>query len=126
MSNTNDKNLMQVSQNTIWNKIKEFFNKLFNHTKQNTNTSITNESNSKKEDNVDIISNFNDLIKVNETEESKLLKLLRLYRSGKIKEEDLTQEEIKKLCDLYDKQIKHMEEKNKNEMEELIKLKKEN
>ena len=36
-----------------------------------------------------------------ENEETKLLKLQKQYRSGEIKEEELTQEQVNSLCALY-------------------------
>ena len=47
-----------------------------------------------------------------EDEETKLLKLQKQYRSGEIKEEDLTEEQIKSLNKLYDKQITNLKKSN--------------
>ena len=47
-----------------------------------------------------------------EDEETKLLKLQKQYRSGKIKGEELTEEQINALSELYDKQIAKLKETN--------------
>ena len=47
-----------------------------------------------------------------ENEETKLLKLQKQYRSGEIKEEELTEEQVNSLCALYDKQIEKLRESN--------------
>lgn len=52
-------------------------------------------------------------------EEEDLLELQKRYESGKLKEEDLSKEEIEALKKLYKKQI---EEKNKNLEEYKIKI----
>ena len=48
----------------------------------------------------------------NRDEETKLLKLQKQYRSGKIKGEELTEEQINALSELYDKQIAKLKETN--------------
>ncbi len=52
---------------------------------------------------------FKQTIKNIEDENTKLLKLQRQYRNGEVKEEELTQVQIKSLCDLYDKQIEALQ-----------------
>ena len=47
-----------------------------------------------------------------EDEETKLLKLQKQYRSGEIKEEDLTEEQVNSLCLLYDNQIARLKKSN--------------
>ena len=98
-NNENDKSLSTINENDVFSKIKNFFKRIFGTEKQDT--SIMQENiEVKKEKN-----SFEESIRVVENEETKLLKLQKLYRSGKIKEKDLTQEQVVSLCELYDKQI---------------------
>ena len=53
----------------------------------------------------------NQLLEI-EDEETKLLNLQKQYRSGEIKEEDLTKEQVTSLCELYDKQIEKLRKSN--------------
>ena len=55
-----------------------------------------------------------------ENEETKLLKLQKQYRSGEIKEEELTQEQVNSLCALYDKQIANLKKSNEIRKQKLL------
>lgn len=117
---TQEKLLMQANENSIFYKIKRFFRNLFHKEKIIVNTSLIEkevEIENKK-------SSFIESIKNIEDEETKLLKLQKQYRSGEIKEEDLTQEQIKALCDLYDKQIDKLRKENKIIKQKLLEYKK--
>ena len=52
----------------------------------------------------------------------KLLKLQKQYRSGEIKEEELTQEQVNSLCALYDKQIANLKKSNEIRKQKLCEL----
>lgn len=97
--NTQEKNLIEKKENSFFGKIKTFFRNLFGKN-NNENTVAETENNNAKENN-----DFKEYIKMTEDEETKLLELQRKYRNGEIKEDDLTDEQIDDLCDLYDKQI---------------------
>ena len=106
---THEKSLVEVNENSIFYKIKTFFKNLF-HKGNNINIiqetrDITIENESKK-------NAFMEEIRKVEDEETKLLKLQEQYRSGEIKEEDLTEEQIKSLNKLYDKQITNLKKSN--------------
>ena len=58
------------------------------------------------------ITTFLESIKNIENEETKLLKLQEQYRSGKIREEELSKEQVDMLCALYDKQISQLRKSN--------------
>ena len=57
-----------------------------------------------------------------ENEETQLINLQKRYRKGEIKEEDLTEEQVKKLCDLYDKQIENLQKSNSIRKENILKF----
>jgi len=106
--NTQEKSLIQVNENSIFYKIKRFFRNLFNKEEIIVNTPPVEEK--VEVDNKE--SAFIESIKNIEDEETKLLKLQKQYRSGEIKEEDLTKEQVTSLCDLYDKQIEKLKKSN--------------
>lgn len=55
-----------------------------------------------------------------ENEDIKILKLQEQYRNGSMKEEEMTKEQITKLCDLYDKQIAELEKSNNYRKQKLL------
>lgn len=63
---------------------------------------------------------FESYVKKVEDEETKLLKLQAEYRSGKIKEEDLTEAQVEQLCALYDRQIEALRKSNRMRMQKLL------
>ncbi len=114
---THEKSLVEVNENNIFYKIKTFFKNLF-HKGNNINIiqetrDITIENESKK-------NAFMEEITKVEDEETKLLKLQKQYRSGEIKEEDLTEEQIKSLNKLYDKQITNLKKSNEIRKQKLL------
>ena len=117
--NTQDKSLVQINENSIFYKIKKFFRSLFceknsnvESTKVIEKTTINNQKSNK--------SSFIEEIKNVENEETKLLKLQKQYRCGKIKEEELTEEQVKSLCALYDKQINNLKKSNEIRKQKLL------
>lgn len=122
--NTQEKSLVQVNKNGILYKIKKFFKNLFN---KNTNT--TNNYNIIEETESLVASenkknSFMESIKNIEDEETKLLKLQKKFRSGEIKEEELTEEQVKSLCELYDKQIANLRKSNEIRKQKLLEYRK--
>ena len=119
--NKSEKSLEVIKANHIWTKIKQFFNSFFVKEKKNNYDSIQLsdievENNIQKDKFIENIKNIED-------EEIKLLKLQQQYRSGEIKEEELTEMQMKSLCDLYDKQIQNLQKSNENRRERIKKLK---
>ena len=118
--NTQEKSLVQVNENGIFYKIKKFFRNLFNSNANTTNnyaivkeTESLVESENKK-------NSFMESIKNIEDEETKLLKLQKQYRSGEIKEEELSEEQINSLCKLYDRQIANLKKSNEIRKQKLL------
>lgn len=111
--NTQEKSLVKVNEKNIFYKIKIFFRSLFYKTNNNvesinvTETTTINNQESTK-------SSFMEEIRTIGNEETKLLKLQKKFRSGEIKEEELSDEQVNSLCALYDKQIANL--KNSNEI----------
>ena len=122
--NTQEKSLVQVNKNGILYKIKKFFKNLFNK-----NTNITNNYDIIKENESLVASenkkkSFMESIKNIEDEETLLLKLQKKYRSGEIKEEELKEEQVKSLCELYDKQIANLRKSNEIRKQKLLEYRK--
>lgn len=115
--NTQEKSLVQVNKNSIFYKINRFFKNLFskNATIEETKNRVENEN--KK-------SSFMEEIRKIENEETELLKLQKQYRSGEIKEEDMTKEQVKSLCDLYDKQNAELRKSNEIRKQRLLEYRK--
>lgn len=122
--NTQEKSLIQVNENSIFYKIKSFFKNLF---KKNNNT-IDNysviEEKDRSEKNSNKKDSFLENIKNIENEETKSLKIQKQYRSGEIKEEELTEEQVKSLCELYDKQIANLRKSNEIRKQKLLEYRK--
>lgn len=57
-------------------------------------------------------------------EDIKILKLQEQYKNGCIKEEEMSKEQITKLCDLYDKQISELEKSNNYRKQKLLEYRK--
>ena len=110
--NTQEKSLVQVNENSIFYKIKKFFRNLFHKDIEFESNVIVEENISNNIENETKKSAFIESIKNIEDEETKLLKLQKQYRSGEIKEEELTQEQVNSLCALYDKQIANLKKSN--------------
>lgn len=118
--NTQEKNLIEKNEKSIFGRIKNFFKKLFNK-KENAvvNETVEESSASVKENN-----EFKEYIKMTEDEETKLLELQARYRRGEIGQNDLTEEQIDALCDLYDKQIEELNKSIKIKEEKIAEHKK--
>ena len=117
--NTQEKSLVQVNENGIFYKIKSFFKNLFNRNNTANNYAIVKEDKSIVESE-NTKNAFMESIKNIENEETKLLKLQKQYRSGEIKEEELTQEQVNSLCALYDRQIANLKKSNEIRKQKLL------
>ena len=118
--NTQEKLLVQVNKKSIFYKIKSSFKNLFHKNieieKNNINEKNT-DNNIKIEEKK---SEFLESIKNIENEETKLLELQKQYRNGEIKEENLTEEQKKTICALYDKQIESLRKSNEYRKQKLL------
>lgn len=117
--NTQEKNLIEKNEKSIFGRIKNFFRKLFNKKENVVNETVEESSASVKENN-----EFKEYIKMTEDEETKLLELQARYRRGEIGQNDLTEDQIDALCDLYDKQIEELKKSIKIKEEKINEHKK--
>lgn len=103
--NTQEKNLVEKTKKGIFTKIKKFLKKLFNKNSENTNNEKFVEEIIQVKEN----SLFKENLKRTEDDETRLLELQRRYRRGEIAENDLTDDEVDALCELYDRQIEELQ-----------------
>ena len=118
--NTQEKSLVQVHENGIFNKIKNFFKNLFNRNNNTTNNYAIAKEDKSIVESENTKNTFMESVKNIENEETKLLKLQKQYRSGEIKEDELTQEQVSSLCALYDKQIANLKKSNEIRKQKLL------
>ena len=119
-----EKSLMVVNEKSILYKIKTFFLRLFKKNEIVENVSQTSIESNQKQVNDIKKDTFLESIKKIENEETKLLKLQKQYRSGEIKEADMTKEQVKSLCKLYDKQIFNLRKSNEMRKQKLLEYRK--
>ena len=119
-----DKELVLINEHNIFCRIRNFFRNLFKKRKNNSDNTLEdiNKDNAIKE--VENKTKFKEYIKNIENEETILLELQRQYRTGEIKEEDLTMEQVISLCKLYDKQIEELRKINQIKRQKLLRYKK--
>lgn len=114
-----NRQLIKSNNEGIFNKLKRYFNKLFNkdYNKEKEIKEITevgiNTLNKDKE--------LKFLKSVKNIQDKELLELQNQYHIGKIKTEDLTDKQILALCELYDRQIADLEKSNKMRKNKLLK-----
>ena len=120
--NTQEKNLIEKNERSLVDKIKGFLKKLFTKKQNETKCDIVNEVINEKEES----NNFKEYIKKTETEETKLLELQRKYHNKELDENELTEEQIDALCDLYDRQIAELEKTIELKEQKLAEYKKKN
>lgn len=113
--------LMLVNEN-IFTKIKNYLKKLFKQQIikdckiENTDNILENQEEIKD-------SIFVQSIKIEETEEQKLLQLQKLIREKKITENDLSEEEKNKLRKLYNSQIEDLRKSILQKRNKIMKIK---
>ncbi len=107
---------------SIFTKIKNFFKNLFG---QQTieNYELKNSENIVEDKGEIRNSIFSENIKVEETEEQKLLRLQRLIREKRLSENDLSVEEKQKLRDLYNSQIQNLRNSILQKRNKIMKIK---
>ena len=121
--NTDEKSLIKINENSIFHKIKQFFKNLFHKNESAVNDIPAEASNVIRSDK-DKRNSFMEEIKKIEDEETLLLELQKKYRTGEIKEEDLTDEQVNSLCKLYDKQISNLRKSNEIRKQKILEYKK--
>ena len=118
--NTQEKNLIEKNEKNIFEKIKNFFRKIFSKKQKSTENEVNEDILVEAEKSY----SFRDYIKRTENDDTELFELQRRYRRGEIADSDLTQEQINSLCMLYDKQIEDLKRSIKSKEQQVAKYKK--
>lgn len=112
MKKTKEESLTNVNKQGLMYKIKKFFQKIINNKNNEKNINEIKVAETGK---------FKETIKNIKNDETELLELQKRFRNGQIKEGELSQEQIDKLCELYDMQIRNLKisiEMRKKRLEE--------
>ena len=107
------KNIIEYKESFL-SKIKNFFRNLFakKELKQDNIESKTTH-------NIVVNNNFKENIEIKRDEEAtKIINLQKEYKAGNIKEEDMTDDEHKKLIELYKKQNEELIESHQRKMQD--------
>lgn len=99
MGKTKEESLTNINKQSLFDKVKMFFQKMFSKKEQASNIEVETKNTQEEKD------NFKETIKNTEDSQTELLKLQKRFRNGEIKDGDLTQDQIDRLCELYDMQI---------------------
>lgn len=108
----------EITEEELTQKQIEDLENLYN--KQIEELKKSNELRKEKIKNSKYGSQFLDKIKAIETDETRLLKLQKSYESGEVKEEDLTDEQVDKLLELYQDQIDGLRISNERRKQKLL------
>ena len=107
----------EITEEELTQKQIEDLENLYN--KQIEELQKSNELRKEKIKNSKYGSQFFDKIKAIETDETRLLKLQKSYESGEVKEEDLTDEQVDRLLELYQDQIDGLRMSNERRKKKL-------
>ena len=99
--NTQEKNLIERNENSIFGKIKNFFKNLFGKKEVEVNNLVDEATEMEMEKS----ETFRSSIRNVEVNENNIFELQRRYHKGEISVKELTNEQINALCDLYDDKI---------------------
>ena len=114
-----------IKTNTIWYKITRFFRKLLgkriNNNIDDSNISLDRFNENETSNNE---SDFKNRINTRDEEKERILKLQQQLRNKQILEEEISEEDTKKILELYDEQIMNLENEIKNNTALLEKYKK--
>lgn len=108
----------EITEKELTQKQIDELEKLYN--KQIEELQKSNELRKEKIKNSPYGSQFFEKIKAIETDETRLLKLQKSYESGEVKEEDLTNEQVKALLELYQDQIDGLRMSNERRKKKLL------
>ena len=99
--NTQEKNLIERNENSIFGKIKNFFKNLFGKKEVEVNNLVDEATEMEMEKSEAFRSSIRNI----EVNENNIFELQRRYHKGEVTVKELTNEQINALCDLYDDKI---------------------
>ena len=98
---TQEKNLIERNENSIFGKIKNFFKNLFGKKEVEVNNLVDEATEMEMEKSEAFRSSIRNI----EVNENNIFELQRRYHKGEVSVKELTNEQINALCDLYDDKI---------------------
>lgn len=117
---TKNNSLIEISNNSIFFRIKNFFMNLF---RKNKVVEIQ-QGNIIMEEHQEVViqpkRSLMEDIKGISSEEMTLLELQRKYKLGEITEEEMTTEQVQALCDLYDQQNEKLRRSNEYRKQKIM------
>lgn len=119
-NNTQEKNLVERNEDNIFEKIKSFFKNLFGKKEIEINNIVDDDIEMEMEKSESFRSNMRNIY----IDENNIFELQRRYQKGEIADNDLTQEQINALCQLYDSQIADLKRSISAKEKQLAKYKK--
>ena len=114
-----ENNKMIEYKESFFDKVKNFFVRLF---KKSSNNLEIQQKDFQPKSNLEENTFENNIVVKQDENERRLLQLQKAYKSGKIQEEDISQEDKEKLIVLYKKQNSELKETIKNEKKEIRKI----
>ena len=99
--NTQEKNLIERNEHSIFGKIKNFFKNLFGKKEVEVNNLVDEATEMEMEKSEAFRSSIRNI----EVNENNIFELQRRYHKGEVSVKELTNEQINALCDLYDDKI---------------------
>ena len=119
-NNTQEKNLVERNEDNIFEKIKSFLKNLFGKKEIEINNIVDDDIEMEMEKSESFRSNMRNI----QIDENNIFELQRRYQKGEIADNDLTQEQINALCQLYDSQIADLKRSISAKEKQLAKYKK--
>lgn len=118
--NTREKNLIERNEDNIFGKIKNFFKNLFGKEDIKINNIVSDDMEMEMEKS----EYFRSDMRNTDIDENNIFELQRRYQKGEVADNDLTQEQINALCQLYDSQIADLKRSISAKEKQLAKYKK--
>lgn len=118
--NTREKNLIERNEDNIFGKIKNFFKNLFGKEDIKINNIVSDDMEMEMEKSEYFRSDMRNI----DIDENNIFELQRRYQKGEVADNDLTQEQINALCQLYDSQIADLKRSISAKEKQLAKYKK--
>ena len=116
-----EKSLVVINEGSIFYRIKRFFRNLFNGKNEIIQPQVSNINNEVQDNEKEtFVESLKNSLKNIEDEETKLLKLQKQYEKGEIATDELSNEQILSLKELYKKQIGNLERSNENRKRKIL------
>ena len=123
MESLNNNKLVEVKNESIFSKIKNFIKNLFSSKEKSIIDNTVKEEDVKKIEKSETVQEkdkFTESIKNYENKDNDIIVLKNLYHEGKISVKELTDEQLERICEFYDEQIFRIKESNERRKAKLL------